>query len=85
MSRRKNDPDNPEWTERKFSKAKPASDLPADLLKAFPRTRGPQKAPKKVAVSLRLSPDVVEHFKGTGAGWQTRIDDALRDAVKKAG
>jgi uncharacterized protein (DUF4415 family) len=45
--------------------------------------RGPQKAPTKKLVSLRLSPEVVDHFKSTGPGWQTRIDGALREAIKK--
>jgi len=50
-------------------------------LKAHPRRRGPQKAPKKVALSLRLSPEVVKHFRAKGRGWQTRIDAALRKIV----
>lgn len=45
--------------------------------------RGPQKAPKKVPLSIRLSPDVVAHFKSTGPGWQQRMDHALRDAIAK--
>ncbi|MFP5277239.1 MAG: BrnA antitoxin family protein [Acidobacteriota bacterium] len=45
--------------------------------------RGPQKAPTKKLVSLRLSPEVVEHFKSTGPGWQTRIDSTLREAIRK--
>jgi uncharacterized protein (DUF4415 family) len=45
--------------------------------------RGPQKAPTKKLVSLRLSPEVIEHFKASGRGWQTRIDGALMDAIKK--
>ena len=45
--------------------------------------RGPQKAPTKKLVSLRLSAEVIEHFKAGGPGWQTRIDSALVDAIKK--
>ena len=45
--------------------------------------RGPQKAPTKKLVSLRLSPEVVDHFKSTGPGWQTRIDSMLRESIKK--
>lgn len=45
--------------------------------------RGPQKAPTKKLVSLRLSPEVIEHFRSTGPGWQTRIDETLVKAVKK--
>jgi uncharacterized protein (DUF4415 family) len=45
--------------------------------------RGPQKAPTKKLVSLRLSPEVIEHFKAGGPGWQTRIDSVLVKAIKK--
>ncbi len=51
------------------------------MLAAFPRMRGPQKAPTKVPVSIRLSPEVVEHFKSQGPGWQSRIDAALKKAA----
>jgi uncharacterized protein (DUF4415 family) len=44
--------------------------------------RGPQKTPTKKLVSLRLSPEVIEHFKSTGRGWQTRIDGALKESIK---
>jgi uncharacterized protein (DUF4415 family) len=42
--------------------------------------RGPQKAPTKQQVTLRLDHDVVERFRATGAGWQKRINEALRKA-----
>lgn len=45
--------------------------------------RGPQKAPTKKLVSLRLSAEVVEHFKAGGPGWQTRIDETLAKAIRK--
>ena len=45
--------------------------------------RGPQKAPTKTLVSLRLSPDVINHFKATGRGWQTRIDSTLMESIKR--
>jgi uncharacterized protein (DUF4415 family) len=47
--------------------------------------RGPQKAPTKQLVSLRLSPEVISHFKATGPGWQTRIDGALLESIKRRG
>ena len=75
------DAENPEWTVADFKKARSASELPADILKAFPKTRGPQKMAKKVPISIRLSADVVERFKAAGPGWQARIDDALKKAV----
>ncbi|MBI4081048.1 MAG: BrnA antitoxin family protein [Candidatus Lambdaproteobacteria bacterium] len=64
----------------------PADVLPADLVTVLPKRkpgeRGPQKAPTKEQVTLRLDHDVLEHFKATGAGWQTRINRTLRDAIK---
>ncbi|MBU3694338.1 MAG: hypothetical protein FGM40_05850 [Rhodocyclaceae bacterium] len=43
--------------------------------------RGPQKAPTKTRVSIRLSPEVVSAFKADGPGWQSRIDAVLRQWV----
>ena len=82
MSAKKIDQANPEWTARDFRRAKPAAELPTDVLAAFPRTRGSQKAPTKVPVSIRLSPDVVDHFKSGGKGWQARIDETLTQVVR---
>jgi uncharacterized protein (DUF4415 family) len=45
------------------------------------RLRGKQKAPTKAQVTLRLDRDILEHFRATGAGWQSRINAALRDLV----
>lgn len=42
--------------------------------------RGPQKAPTKQQVTLRLDRDVIDRFRSTGPGWQRRINDALRKA-----
>jgi uncharacterized protein (DUF4415 family) len=85
------DDDNPEWTDETFARSIAVEELPPDelglILEAFPKTklRGAQKAATKVPVSLRLSSEVVDHYKATGKGWQTRIDDALKDLIKKAG
>ena len=45
--------------------------------------RGPQKTPTKKLVSLRLSPEVIDHFKFAGPGWQTRIDSTLLESIKR--
>ena len=83
-SRKKADADNPEWTRADFAKAKtPGNVLSADVLSKFGKHRGPQKAPKKVPVSIRLSPIVVTHFRNQGPGWQARIDAVLINLVKK--
>jgi uncharacterized protein (DUF4415 family) len=47
-----------------------------------PGQRGAQKSPTKKQVSLRLPPEVITHFKATGQGWQTRIDETLKKAIE---
>jgi uncharacterized protein (DUF4415 family) len=37
----------------------------------------------KVSLSIRYDADIVEAFKSTGDGWQTRMNDALRDWLKE--
>ena len=43
--------------------------------------RPPLGAAPKRQVTLRLDSDVVESFRSTGAGWQTRINAVLRKAA----
>ncbi|WP_407050989.1 BrnA antitoxin family protein [Methyloraptor flagellatus] len=65
--------DNPEWTEEMFERA--------DWYigdKLIRRGRPRSEAPKR-AVNIRLSPEVLDRFKATGKGWQTRIDAALKE------
>lgn len=57
----------PEWQE-KFATAK------------VQRGR-PKASVTKVSTTIRLSPEVIEHFKSGGPGWQGRIDEALRKAA----
>jgi uncharacterized protein (DUF4415 family) len=47
-----------------------------------PGERGPGRKAKKVLLSVRYSPEVVEYFKSTGEGWQTRMDEALKEWVE---
>ena len=37
----------------------------------------------KEMVSLRIDRDILDHFQQDGPGWQDRINDALRKAIKK--
>jgi uncharacterized protein (DUF4415 family) len=59
---------------------KPFSALPTEEKKVLLKLgkRGPQKAPRKVPISIRLSPDVAEGLRATGNGWQGRADEVLR-------
>jgi len=81
------DDENPQWTPADFAKAHPASEvLPQifgekvakEMLK--PRGRPRIEFPKQ-RINIRLSQEVIEHFKSAGEGWQTRIDSALRQFI----
>ncbi|SMD09748.1 BrnA antitoxin family protein [Rhizobium sp. RU36D] len=74
-----------EMTEEDFGHFRPTRDIIPDALAVWERARGergPQKAPVKERVGLRLNRDVVEHFRQTGPGWQSRINAVLEDYVK---
>jgi uncharacterized protein (DUF4415 family) len=70
--------DNPELTKKDFAKAKPFPEVFPELAASIRRGRGPNKAPTKKLVSLRLSGQVIEAYKSKGPGWQSRIDADLR-------
>jgi uncharacterized protein (DUF4415 family) len=73
------DRDNPIWKKADFERAKRPEDvLSPEVLAQFPKHRGPQKAPTKIPISIRLSRDVLDYFKRGSRGWQSRIDAALR-------
>ena len=75
------DPDAFEWNDEDFKQAMRFDDAP-ETMKPSLNVRGKQKAPTKIAVTLRYSPEVIEAFKATGKGWQTRIDDALKEWLR---
>jgi uncharacterized protein (DUF4415 family) len=79
------DPDDaPEWTEEMFDRAeiragnklvRPAT---GTLAKAG---RPPQGERAKRQVTLRLDPEIIERFRASGPGWQSRINELLRKAA----
>lgn len=82
--------DAPELTDEILKRLRPAREvLPEifgqaiadDLLKRKPGQRGKQKAPTKKGVYIRLDADILRHFKSTGPGWQSRINNFLKAAV----
>jgi uncharacterized protein (DUF4415 family) len=62
------DPDTYELSGAEFSQLK--------------RLGRPPAAVTKERITIRLSPDVLERFRATGKGWQTRIDEALKEWMK---
>ena len=83
------DRDNPEWTDETFARAKPAGDVlgelfgqeRADEMLKPKRGRSVASATKE-QISLRLDPEVLEAFRASGSGWQTRINKALTEWLK---
>ena len=74
-----------ELTAADFTAARPFSVLPKGLQKKLlaVRRRGPQKAPTKELISIRLSRDVLTRFRAGGPGWQGRIDEALKRSLAR--
>ena len=70
--------DNPELTKDDFAKAKPFAEVFPELAASIRKGRGPNKAPTKKSVTLRLSGSVIEKYKSGGKGWQSRIDTDLK-------
>jgi uncharacterized protein (DUF4415 family) len=63
---------------RPLTKAQLAQMLPMKALRGRPKLEN-----KKVLLSVRYSPNVVEYFKSTGEGWQSRMDRVLSDYVTR--
>ena len=65
----------------------PAEVLPPELFAVLPKRkvgqRGIQKNPTKISVTVRYSPEIIQYFKKTGEGWQTRINDVLKQWIKR--
>ena len=71
-----------ELTIADMKRLRPANEVLSGTLIAKLKLRGPQKTPTKERITIRLSPEVVQPFRATGEGWQTRVDAALKDWLK---
>jgi uncharacterized protein (DUF4415 family) len=71
-----------ELTAEDMAKFRPAAEVLSSSLKKKLGVRGPQKTPTKERITIRLSREVVDQFRESGEGWQTRVDAALRDWLK---
>ena len=69
----KNDPDAQPLTPKQLK-----SMVPMRALRGRPKS-----ASTKQLVSVRYSPEVLAYFKGTGEGWQSRMDGVLREYVTR--
>lgn len=59
--------------------AKPLTDAQWEAVKPKLSRGRPRATQPKIAVSMRLDADVVEGMKSTGRGWQTRINNVMRE------
>lgn len=78
------DPDDaPEWTEDHFRYAQVSDGgkIIREAVGTWTRPGRPPLANPKRQVTLRLDPDVLEKFRATGTGWQSRINAELRKAL----
>lgn len=72
------DVESPELTAEEFANAKPFAEALPGLAASIRKGRGPNKAPTKKLVTMRLSGSVIEKYKSGGEGWQSRIDADLK-------
>ena len=77
------DPDTWELTFEDIKSMRPTSETHPEIVEAYRRARGKQKTPTKIATSIRLSENVLEAYKQSGPGWQSRIDEDLQDIIAK--
>jgi len=64
---------------RRDPDAKPLTDAQWREVKPRARIGRPPKEDAKVAVKLRLDPDLLDVLRATGPGWQTRANRILRE------
>jgi uncharacterized protein (DUF4415 family) len=63
--------------------AMPFTDAEWEAAKPFVRIGRPPKAtPLKAPTTIRFDADVLSGLRATGRGWQTRVNDAMREWLK---
>jgi len=72
--------DSPPLSDSFLATMKPVRQTKPDMP---PRVRGPQKSPRKTPVALRLDTAIIEAFRATGHGWQSKVNAILRDWLKE--
>ena len=80
------DADNPEWTDEELANALPAREFFAPEVYAklcALRRRGPKNKPLKIPTTIRFDADVLAALKASGKGWQTRLNEAVREWLCK--
>jgi uncharacterized protein (DUF4415 family) len=76
------DPDAPELTDEQLARPMSFAEAHPQLVDALRKRLGgrPKLEKPKKAINIRLDQEVIEKFKATGRGWQSRINDVLKAA-----
>jgi len=77
------DPDTFEPDDAELARLRPADKVVPRIVAEHRRTRGPQKAPVKERITIRLDAHVVDFFRRSGHGWQARVNAALAEFVNR--
>ena len=75
------DPDTFELDEAWFASARPAIEADPETVKGWRRSRGKKKAQAEGSVTVQIDADLAAYFRESGPGWQTRLNDTLRQAI----
>ncbi len=80
----RSDPDAPLLTDAFFERKKLSRGQVAEIAKVIRRSRGrPVSERKKVAVTIRLDPEIVAALRAEGPGWQTRLNAWLAQWTRR--
>jgi uncharacterized protein (DUF4415 family) len=73
-------------TDEEIKQLRPARELFEELGIPMPTPRGRPRAERvKTSVTIRLDADIVERYKAGGPGWQTRMNEDLREGARRRG
>ncbi|HWJ86886.1 MAG TPA: BrnA antitoxin family protein [Pelagibacterium sp.] len=73
------DPDNPELTDPQLAQGRPFAQMFPEFAEKI--SRGGRGEAAKSEVTLRLDADVLEKLRGSGPGWQQRVNAMLRKVM----
>lgn len=77
------DPDAQPMSSEDLARMRPAHEVVPNLVAQQIRRGRPKLERPKIKQTIRIDPDVLEHFRAAGPGWQSRINEVLRKAAGK--
>ena len=75
------DPDTFELDEEWFANAKPTAEVLPHIVERYHRAKHEQKSPGGEPASVNIDADIADHFRKSGAGWERRLNQTLRQTV----